>query len=311
MRSPLTLIGGKGRIVNWVLEHFPDKYDLYIEPFCGAAWVYFAIGPCPAVLNDVNSDIVNFFECLKIPDRRKNLIRMLKYTPYSRELFAELCNKEGSRDTIKRAWKFFCISRMSFSGGGATKNTHKYDFGVSAASSNKGTWIPSSGRFKVGVNEEDGTRKMAACTSRFICPIRELDGVAELLQTAIVEHLDFRKLLNYKGYKKKGSFIYADPPYIRGNKILSSYYGVKWTMKDIEDLTKILNKWSGPVLFSNYAHPTLWDKLFPGKKWTKVHKEISVCSAHSSKGMKKERRTEVLIMNYKPSQGNLPFIPIK
>lgn len=53
--------------------------------------MYFRIGPCPAVLNDINSEIYNFFSVARSPEKREKLVEKLAFTPYSRELFAELC----------------------------------------------------------------------------------------------------------------------------------------------------------------------------------------------------------------------------
>lgn len=299
INSPLTWIGGKAKIRNWIVANFPTDYNLYIEPFCGAAWVYFAIGPRPAVLNDINSEIVNFFECLRIPERRKTLVEMLRYTPYSRELFEKLCETPFPDQPIKRAWHFFVLCRMCYSGGGDIQGLKSYDYGVSTRS--YGRWRPTKGRMKTDAKNRNKNGRIAECASKFIRPIEQLDEAAEVLQTAVIENLDFRDLLSRRAYLKEYSFVYCDPPYIRDGVILDRYYGCDFSEQDFVELAEILNQWPGPVMFSNY-HGDIWNDLFPQKKWRRVYKKVYVCAS----GLEKKRAaTEMLIMNYEPRQGVL------
>lgn len=304
MKSPLTWIGGKALLAPWIISQFPapDRWGEYIELFCGAAHMYFRLAPCPAVLNDINSEIINFFKVLRNPRKRKKLAKKLTYTPYSRELFGELCEAGYHGSKVERAWQFFVLCKMCFSGGGDIQTRMKDTayFSSSAMSSRTAGWLPTKGRIKMAIAER-GRRGMAASTSRFRYALGLFDQAADVLQTAIIENLDFRDLLARKGYKKETALVYADPPYIKEGVILNRYYGYSWAMEDFEDLAELLNAWPGPVIFSNYLAP-IFDKLFPAPKWRRVTKEVAVTACG---GAIKPRVIEGLWMNYPESQMRL------
>lgn len=80
--------GGKWRIGDWIISHFPE-HKIYVEPFFGSGACFFKKQPSYIeTINDLNGDIVNLFRvCREHPDELAKLINM---TPYSREEF-EYC----------------------------------------------------------------------------------------------------------------------------------------------------------------------------------------------------------------------------
>src|SRR4051812_26891716 len=61
-------VGGKFRLADWVIQHFPLDYKrkLYVEVFGGAAWVLLHKEPSKGeVYNDMNADLVNLFTILR------------------------------------------------------------------------------------------------------------------------------------------------------------------------------------------------------------------------------------------------------
>lgn len=83
-RPALRYHGGKWRIAPWILSHFP-AHRIYVEPFCGAASVFFQKPRAHAeVLNDLDGDIVTTFRVQRDPVSAGELRRMLELTPYSR-----------------------------------------------------------------------------------------------------------------------------------------------------------------------------------------------------------------------------------
>ena len=69
MESFIGWIGGKRMRRKAILERFPtDEVGRYIEVFGGAAWVLFAKEKKAnqlEVYNDINSNLVNLFRCVK------------------------------------------------------------------------------------------------------------------------------------------------------------------------------------------------------------------------------------------------------
>jgi DNA adenine methylase len=89
MDSFLSWIGGKKLLKERICERFPNEIGRYIEVFGGAGWVLFHKDQHAAleVYNDVNSDLVNLFKCVKF--HCPEVQRELQYMLNSRELFMQ------------------------------------------------------------------------------------------------------------------------------------------------------------------------------------------------------------------------------
>ncbi|HAW5768632.1 TPA: DNA adenine methylase, partial [Escherichia coli] len=58
-------IGGKRRLAKHILPQFP-LHTCYVEPFCGAAALYFLKTPSKIeVINDINGELVNLYRVVK------------------------------------------------------------------------------------------------------------------------------------------------------------------------------------------------------------------------------------------------------
>lgn len=58
-------IGGKRRLAKHILPLFP-AHTCYVEPFCGAAALYFLKTPSKTeVINDINGELVNLYRVVK------------------------------------------------------------------------------------------------------------------------------------------------------------------------------------------------------------------------------------------------------
>lgn len=112
-------LGGKKLLRDKILEEFPqEEVKKYVEVFGGAAWVLFRkICPgskCLEVYNDINSDLVNLFRCVKChcSEVQKELSFMLN----SREQFADYRAQMagGGLTDIQRARTFLFPYKREF-----------------------------------------------------------------------------------------------------------------------------------------------------------------------------------------------------
>ena len=53
--------GGKSRELNHLLEWVPVTFDRYVEPFFGGGALYFALSPQNAIINDLNTRLMLFY----------------------------------------------------------------------------------------------------------------------------------------------------------------------------------------------------------------------------------------------------------
>lgn len=100
-RPPLNWVGGKSVILNTVSLVFPPWADRRVEHFCGGAGILFGTPPKPGVveiLNDYDSDVVNFFLCAR--DRIFALMAELGLLPLQSEEEFNLLKKYLSGEEI-------------------------------------------------------------------------------------------------------------------------------------------------------------------------------------------------------------------
>ena len=57
--------GGKSREIPLFRKYIPTSFSSYIEPFLGGGAVYFHLEPEQAIINDVNSKLITFYECVR------------------------------------------------------------------------------------------------------------------------------------------------------------------------------------------------------------------------------------------------------
>lgn len=226
LRSPFVWFGGKGKMLAKLLKLMPP-HEHYVEPFCGSAALFFAKEPCGGVetLNDLNSDIVNFFRVLRDEALFERFYRKAVLTPYSREEYDYACSYyDETTDPVERAYLWWVVARMSFGGR----------FGA-----------------KLGTVVTKTRRGMAGTTSAFLSIVDLLPQIAERLRMAQIEHADFRVIL--RRYCGPGYLAYCDPPYVGGTR-RGGEYAHEMTDDDHRDLVRLLLDYDGAVMLSGYPN---------------------------------------------------------
>ncbi|HDV7709784.1 TPA: DNA adenine methylase, partial [Escherichia coli] len=78
-------IGGKRRLAKHILPLFP-AHECYVEPFCGAAALYFLKTPGKIeVINDINGELVNLYRVVK--HHLEEFVRQFKWALVSRQIY--------------------------------------------------------------------------------------------------------------------------------------------------------------------------------------------------------------------------------
>lgn len=92
------------------------RHTIYVEPFCGGCAVFFAKPPVAAeVINDLNSEMINFYEMAKL--QPAELETLISSTLHSRTQHgrAILINRSPvSHTPLERAWAVWALSKMCF-----------------------------------------------------------------------------------------------------------------------------------------------------------------------------------------------------
>ena len=236
---PLRYHGAKWRISKWIIDMFPP-HECYVEPFCGGAAVLFNKIPSQIeVINDLNSDVVTFFDVLRSqPDA---FIRAIELTPFSREV-QESAHRavddpfQKALNLYIRCWQSYGVPTGKYNSGWRFQRTD------TRGSSILGEW-----------NRTD-----------------HLWHIAERLKSVFIEHDDASRVI--KRFDGSKTLFYIDPPYpidVRTGNWAGKAYSDEMTDDDHRELAKLLHAVEGMVFLSGYQCP-LYEELYSG--WTRLEK---------------------------------------
>lgn len=168
MNSLFGWIGGKKLLRKSICERFPEKVGKYVEVFGGAAWVllYKEKHAAVEVYNDINSNLVNLFRCVKHhPDA---IIQEMEYLLNSREIFD--CFKKQDTDSltdIQKAVRYLYLIRASYGSkvstyGASPRNICKVD-GFKELQKRLETVIIENKSFDALISQYDGEETLFYC----------------------------------------------------------------------------------------------------------------------------------------------------
>ncbi len=269
MKALIKYPGSKWRLAPWIISHFPEHHS-YLEPFFGSGAVLFNKQRSHIeTVNDLDGEVVNFFECIrKDPER---LARDVYLTPYSRESYE----------------KAYDIARKDSNGSGADGSSDDpFDRALAfCIRLNQGYGFRTTGE-KVGWKNDVQGRERAYAARGWCMMLDRIMQAAERLREVQIECRPAVELI--KRFNYPNVLIYADPPYMLETRN-GKQYRCEMFGKDHEELLDALLAHKGPVLVSGYDSP-LYDDALRG--W---RREETV--SHTQSG---SRKTEVLWLNFEP-----------
>jgi DNA adenine methylase len=139
LRSPVTWIGGKGKMLKHVLPLVSPYAGerQYVEVFGGSGIVLLNKQPHESeVYNDKNNDLANLFRVLRCSDLSVHLWWELFNTPVSRTEFAESSRTQD--DPVKAAASFVVRCRQRIGGARPAKRAVASDWGLCRSTSTGG-----------------------------------------------------------------------------------------------------------------------------------------------------------------------------
>ena len=203
-------IGGKRRLAKHIIPLFPE-HSCYVEPFCGAAALYFMKTPAKVeVLNDVNGDLINLYRVVK--HHLEEFIRQFKWSLTSRQIFKwmQVTPAETLTD-IQRATRFFYLQKLAF-GGKVSNQTF-------------GTATTSAPRLNLLRLEED------------------LSTAHLRLSGTVIEQQSWEDCI--KRYDRQHTLFYCDPPYWS-----TEGYGVDFGLEQYDRMAKLAKSIKGKMIIS-------------------------------------------------------------
>ena len=214
-------IGGKRKLADHLLPLFPE-HQCYVEPFCGAAALFFLKQPSQVeVLNDINGDLVNLYRVVR--HHLEELYKQFKWALTSRQNWQWLQSTPPETLTdVQRAARFLYLQKLAFGG--------KVD------GQSFGTATTSRPRFNIFTLEQD------------------LADAHYRLASTTIEHLSWQKVV--EKYDRPHTLFYCDPPYWQ-----TEGYGVEFPWSEYEKLAILAKSIKGKMIISINAHPEIRELL--------------------------------------------------
>lgn len=255
--------GGKFSHLDFILPLLPEDRLHYCEPFGGSAAVLINRPPAQVeTYNDMDSEVVNFFRCLR--DQSDELIRGIALTPFSREELVRAHEREAIADAVERARRFFVRARQTRTG--------------LAQTSSEGRWAHCVLTTRAG---------MAGAVSRWLGSVEGLAEIVQRLQRVQVENAPAIEVI--RRYDSPGTLFYCDPPYPHEARGDSKAYGFELSDAQHEELASVLHAAEGAVAVSGYSCD-LMNRLYAD--WSRVDAPAHLCNSS------KTQRVESLWLNY-------------
>lgn len=210
-------IGGKRRLAPILLPLFPD-HTCYVEPFCGAAALYFLKERSDVeVLNDINGELVNLYRVVK--HHLEEFVRQFKWALSSRQVFQwQQLTVPDTLTDIQRAARFFYLQKLAF-GGRVDGQTF-------------GSATTSGPRLNLLRLEE------------------ELSAAHLRLSDTLIEHLPWAEVV--RRYDRPHTLFYCDPPYWQ-----TEGYGVDFGMEQYLEMADLARAATGTLIISVNDHPDM------------------------------------------------------
>ena len=250
MKTPITYYGGKQRMLKHILPLIPN-HTLYTEAFCGGAAVLFAKEPVEAeVINDINSELINFYWVAK--HCYPKLKEKIDATLHSRETHAHakyISDNPIFFTPIDRAWAIWCLSKMSFAS--KLNGPFGYDF--------KGKVPIKVKNSKINFTEE----------------------ICKRLENVTIENQNALKIISR--YDRDTAFHFMDPPYFNSN---CGHYEGLFNEEHLQQLLTLLKELKGKFMLTMYPYDKI-EELAAEQHWT-IHKIKRTLSASKTSRKKQE-----------------------
>ncbi|MGL4621099.1 DNA adenine methylase [Chroococcidiopsis sp.] len=272
-RPFLKWAGGKSQLISQYIPYFPQKFATYYEPFLGGGAVFFYLygvarnnNPTqkfPAVLTDINPELVNVYRCVR--DRVEELIELLAWhqQQHDRDYYYRM-RSQFKGTPVEMAARLIYLNKTCFNG--LYRENSKGEFNVPI------------GKYK----------------NPTICNAELLRLVSGSLQSVSIEVRPFDSILGFA--KTAEDFVYFDPPYhpLSETSSFTNYSRYSFNENEqirLRDTFAELARRGVKVMLSN-SDCSLVRELY---KDFHIH-EILAARAINSKAEKRGKITEILVI---------------
>lgn len=171
--------GGKSDEIKKFEKHFPDQYNMYLEPFIGGGSVFFYLNPSNAVISDVHSELIDFYQSIG-QGYMTDIYEFMENNPNDEDTYYRIRNTMEVKNALDNAKRFYYQRKTCFRGMLRYNKNGKFN-------------IPF-GKYK-SINYTDLTNRQ----------YEELLGRTQILNKGF-EYI-------FEHYNDENNFMFLDPPY--------------------------------------------------------------------------------------------------
>lgn len=233
-RPFLKWAGGKKRLLSRILEHVPERFRNYHEPFLGGGAAFFAVqerarGTC--YLADLNEELINTWQIVRDhPARFLTALEEYRGKDTEDEYYA--IREQSPRGRIARAARFTYLNQTAWNGLWRVNRWGVFN-------------VPWGARHFRGLSRG------------------HVRAVSDVLQEVSIEPVDFRVSLQRA---RAGDFVYLDPPYlpVSDTSKFSGYTERRFRAHDLAELAECCRELSsrGVNWVLSNRHNEMIEKLF-------------------------------------------------
>lgn len=244
----LKWLGGK----RWLMPLLEQKLaglenTRYIEPFLGGGAFYFHFGFKPALLSDINGELINTY--IQVRDNLHHLLKQLKTIKADASTYYKIRNSKPT-SLIDRAIRFLYLNRTAFSG------IYR---------------VNEKGQFNVPFGNYERATEILWRDDLLI-------NASQALQSTTIFCSDFESVLKEA---RKGDLVYCDPTYtvMHNNNGFRKYNEKCFSWADQERLAKSCHKAAdrgATVVVSNAYHQDI-EHLYKGFESVVVERKSVIC----------------------------------
>lgn len=269
----LKWVGGKRQILGELISLIPSTYNTYCEPFLGGGALFFALHPSKAIVNDINEELINFYEVVR-DDHQALLDIISEYQAKDcEEFFYEIRALDRDVENFKKTSKVVKAARTFYLNRTCFNGLYR---------------VNSKGFFNSPYGKP--IYKFIIDTDRFVAMSTYLKEQDITLCSNTYEYV-LDKL-------KKGDFVYLDPPYDRvSTTSFTSYSKYDFTQADQHRLKLACDKLNERgVKFMLSNAPT----DFIVEEFKDYHQSfVSASRIVNSKVEGRGKVKEIIVRNYK------------
>lgn len=256
--------GSKKRQFNSLKEFFPRSFNEYVEPFAGSAAFLFRLQPKSAKINDINTDLCNFYRhARRHPEEFYNAFIRLKRD--SSTYYEARSQFNLLRDGFDKSVLFYFLNRNCFNG------IYR---------------INKHGSFNVPFSDERVSPYLS---------FDEFQQSCNVVRRAKIFSLDFEEFC--LEHVSKDDFVFLDPPYYRsGSRIFNEYCTTTFGDRDFERLDNVLRTLNQRGAKFLLSFPRTRESIQLATQWNSITTFVRRTVAGNPSARRKQ--SEMLIFNY-------------